>query len=113
MPWIKIRKLLAYGVIGFIVNNIAGPLSQSQDKFGCTEVLGFSQSWQWFTGKAMSESRGNVSTARTATASTLETLILIVEPSLLRGSHGRRLTGMYLNSGSKIFRSRSPALILD
>ena len=60
------RNLLVYGFIGFIVLSFHVPQSFSQDSFTCTEVLGFSQSWQWFTGKSMAESRGNVQVPKDA-----------------------------------------------
>jgi hypothetical protein len=59
MSWMNMRNLLAHGAIGLIIIDTVGRLSFSQDRFACTEVLGFSQSWQWFTGSAMLDYREN------------------------------------------------------
>lgn len=61
MSRINIRNLSVHWALGLIVIGITIQSGFSQDTFSCTEVIGFSQSWQWFTGNSMSESRGNAS----------------------------------------------------
>ncbi len=65
-----VRSLFARGVLGLLVIGTAARPSAGQDRFACTEVLGFSQSWEWFTGKSLAEHRGDVNVPAQAFLST-------------------------------------------
>jgi hypothetical protein len=52
------RNLLRCTLAVLVIGAAARPAA-AQD-FSCTEVLGFSQSWEWFTGRSLSVFRGNI-----------------------------------------------------
>jgi len=56
----ELRNLLARGVVALLVIGATAAPAVAQQTFTCTEVLGFSQSWEWFTGRSLSASRGNI-----------------------------------------------------
>lgn len=66
MSRINIRRLLISGITILLITGASVAPGFAQDSFSCTEVIGFSQSWQWFTGKSMSEARNNVSVSEDA-----------------------------------------------
>ena len=55
-----VRCLFARGALAVVIIAITAWPSAGQDRFACTEVLGFSQSWEWFTGRSLSEYRDTV-----------------------------------------------------
>jgi hypothetical protein len=57
-----LRNLLARGILAVLVVGAAARPATAQG-FSCTEVLGFSQSWEWFTGRSLSASRGDITVA--------------------------------------------------